>query len=108
MNNLIQDLSTLTTIATYNLDKLVSKSVSIISHDVAESLREGAEVTSIDIGLGVLHIQHIAGVIKYKFIPSKMLDNTICSTYKGNESSLIMEVDKVLGERINNIYKDLF
>lgn len=108
MKDLIQDISTLTTIAKYNLDNLVNKSISIISHDVEESLRDEANITSIDIGIGVLHINHEQGIIKYKFIPSKSLDNTVCETYKNKQSALALEIDKALGERINNTYKDLF
>ena len=40
MKNLIEDISTLTTIGKYNLDELVSKSVAIISHDVFESIKD--------------------------------------------------------------------
>lgn len=108
MQDLIQDLATLTTIAKYNLDNLVNKSIFVISHDVVESLREDKEITSIDIGIGTLHIQHTSGVIKYKFIPSKTLDNSICDAYKNRESILALEIDNALGERINNTYKDLF
>lgn len=108
MKDLIQDLSILTTIGKYNLDQLTSKSISVISHDVEESLRDSQDITSIDIGLGVLHILHKDNVIKYKFIPSKKLDDTIFNTYKNRESALVVEIDKALGERINNTYKDLF
>lgn len=108
MKDLIQDLSILTTIGKYNLDQLTTKSVSIISHNVEESLRDSQNITSIDIGLGVLHIQHKDNVIKYKFIPSRKLDDAIFNTYKNRESALVVEIDKALGERINNTYKDLF
>ena len=43
MTDLIQDLSILTTIGKYNLDNLISKSISIVSHDVEESLRDFKE-----------------------------------------------------------------
>lgn len=108
MNDLIQDLSILTTIGKYNLDQLISKSISVISHDVEESLRDYKDITSIDIGLGILHIQHKDNTIKYKFIPSKKLDDTVFNTYKYRESALAVDIDKALGERINNTYKDLF
>lgn len=108
MRNLIEDISTLTTIGKYNLDQLVAKSVAIVSHNVEESLRDRKDITSIDIGLGVLHIQHKENSIKYKFIPSKKLDDAVFNTYKTRESALTLEIDKALGERINNTYKDLF
>lgn len=108
MKDLIQDLSTITTIGKYNLDELINKSISIVSHDVEESLRDFSDITSIDIGIGTLHIQHREGLLKYKFIPSKKLDDVIANTYKNRKSSLTLEIDKALGERIKNTYKDLF
>jgi hypothetical protein len=108
MQDLIQDLSTLTTIGKYNLDQLVQKSISIISHDVEESLRDFQNVTSIDIGIGTLHIQHVDSTIKYKFIPSKKLDDVVVNTIINRKSDLTIQIDKTLGERINNTYKDMF
>lgn len=108
MKHLIQDLSTLTTIGKYNLDQLVSKSIAIISHDVEESLRDHEITTSIDIGIGTLHIRHDDNSIRYKFMPSRRLDDTVLATCKSRKSNLMLEVDEALGERIKNIYKDLF
>lgn len=108
MYNLLQDLSTLTTIGKYNLDILTNKSISIISHNIEESLRDMNNVTSIDIGLGILHIQHCNNEIRFKFIPSKKLETTVLDTCKNRESNLVLEIDKTLGERIQNTYKDLF
>lgn len=108
MQNLIEDLCTLTTIGKYNLDQLVNKSISIISHDVEESLRDFQNITAIDIGIGTLHIYHTEDTIKYKFIPSKKLDDTVVDTVKHRRSNLILDIDKALGERINNTYKDMF
>ena len=108
MNDLIQDLSILTTIGKYNLDSLCNKSISVISHCVEESLRESKTITSIDVGIGTLHIQHLDNELKYKFIPSKKLDEVVCSTYKNRKSALSLELDIALGERIKNTYKDLF
>lgn len=108
MNSLIDDISTLTTIAKYNLEQLNNKCISIISHDVEESLRDYEEITKIDIGIGFLVIQHKEDTIRYKFIPSKKLDDTIVNTYNNRKSNLVMDIDKALGDRIQNTYKDLF
>lgn len=108
MTDLLQDISTITTIGRYNLDNLTNKSISLISHSVEESLRNHNDITSIDIGIGILHIQHIENSIKYKFIPSKKLDDTVYNTYKNRRSALAVDIDKALGERIQNTYKDLF
>ena len=108
MSNLIEDLSTLTTIAKYNLDSLVNKSISIISHDVEESLRELEDLTEIDLGIGTLFIQHKDTSIKYRFIPCRKLDETLVNTYNTRKSNLVLEVDEALRDRIEKTYKDLF
>ena len=53
MTDLLQDISTITTIGRYNLDNLTNKSISLISHSVEESLRNHNDITSIDIGIGI-------------------------------------------------------
>ena len=108
MKNLLEDLSILTTIAKYNLDNLTEKSISIITHDVLESMQDGEDITSIDIGIGVLNILHNHNEIKYKFVPSKKLDDNIYLTCKTGESKLSLDIDTALGERIQSTYKDLF
>lgn len=108
MQHLIEDLCTLTTVGKYNLDQLVDMSISIISHDVEESLRNFEDISAIDIGIGILYIQHVEDTIKYKFVPSKKLDDTVVDTVKHRRSDLTLKIDKTLGERINNTYKDMF
>ena len=108
MKRLIDDISVLTTIGKYNLEELVNKSVAIISHDVEETLREHEEVTSIDIGIGDLHITNIEDKLYYKFIPSRKLEEAVRNTYATRKSALTTEIDAALGRRITNTYKDLF
>lgn len=108
MNNLLNDLCTLTTVGKYNLDNLLSKTNSIISHCVQESICNNEEITSVDIGIGVLHIKHTQDNLKYKFVPSSKLDKLIIDTVKNRESKLVLEIDEALGQRINNTFKDLF
>lgn len=108
MPNLINDLSTLTGIGQYNLEELVAKSIAVISHDVAESIRDKEAVTSINIGIGELLITNVENVVKYKFIPAARLERAIVATFEAGESSLALSVDEALGKRIQNTYKDLF
>ena len=108
MKNLIEDISTLTTIGKYNLDELVNKSVAIISHDVFESIKDREKVTIVDVGIGELYITNIEDTIQYKFIPSKKLNSAVEATYKSKQSPLLLEIDAALGRRITNTYKDLF
>ena len=108
MRNLLQDLSTLTTIGKYNLDDLSNKSIAIISNDVLESILDHEEVTCIDVGIGILYIQHIEDCIRYKFVPSKKMEEAVINTCNSKKSVLTAEIDEALGQRIMNTYKDLF
>lgn len=107
MRSLLEDISTLTTIGKYNLEELVNKSIVIVSHDVEESIREKENVTSIDIGIGELHISNIDGTVFFKFIPSRKLEEAVKQTYVTRKSALKKEIDAALGKRIMNTYKDL-
>lgn len=108
MHNLIEDVSTLTTIGKYNLESLVDIVTSIISHDVVEDIKTQQPITSVDVGIGVLHITIQDDVLRYKFVPSRKLENCIRTTYISGESDLLTKVDEALGNRIMKTYKDLF
>lgn len=105
--NLIEDLSVLTGVSKYNLIDLANLSVDVISHDINESILQHESVTEINIGIGTLLITNQDNSIKYKFIPSKTLENNVYNSYQ-KQDTLELKVDKVLGERINKTYKDLF
>lgn len=107
MHSLLEDLSVLTTVGHVYFKQLASKVVSIISHDVAESIRSKDQVTSVDTGIGELRIANIDGEIHYKFIPSPKLDRAVRKTYETRESQLNIDIDVELGERITKTYKDL-
>ena len=81
MKNLIEDISTLTTIGKYNLDELVSKSVAIISHDVFESIKDKEKVTVVDVGIGELYITNIGKMMKitkfYMLLVKRSLDSML-------------------------------
>lgn len=108
MTNLINDLSTLSSVATYNLNSLCKLSETIISHSVAESLANKEDYATVDIGIGTLFIKRVEDEIRYKFVPSDRLDKVVTNTYKNGKSDLEKTVDEVLGRRIMNTYKDLF
>lgn len=105
MYNLIEDLSELTTIQKTSLQALCDKAEMCISHSA--SLLEEGDVASIDIGIGDLHIGCIDGAIKYKFIPSTSLENSIAQALQGN-STLIQTCERALVSKITNTYKTLF
>lgn len=108
MRNLLEDLSILTTVGKYNYEELANKTIAILSHNVEESICDKEELVTTDIGIGQLTIACIEDKIYYKFIPSRKLENSIKDTYRNKQSALKLEIDKTLGKRITNTYKDLF
>ena len=108
MHSLLEDLSTLTTVGHVYYKQLASKVVSIISHHVAESIRDREQVTVIDTGIGELRITNVEDEVMYKFIPAPKLDRAVKKTYLTGQSQLTTDIDNALSERITKTYKDLF
>lgn len=107
MNKLIDDLSTITTISQGTLLNLNEKVIACISHSVYESVQEKESLTKMDIGIGILYIKCEGSEIKYKFIPSKKLEESVASTVISNKSPLIYQVETSLRERVESTYKNL-
>lgn len=106
--NLIDDLSTLTTIPPATLRKLADKSIASIAYGVQENMLNCNNITSIDIGIGTLNILADDTQIMYKFIPSKQLEKAITNTVLDGKSPLIHELETTLRDKVVNVYKDLF
>lgn len=107
MNKLINDISTLTGVSANSLYELLDKSQIIIAHNVIENLIEENSLTTIDIGIGTLYIKLEDEHIKYKFIPSKNLEELVQKSVTSMSSPLSDRVDMVLNKRIEQTYKDL-
>lgn len=107
MNKLTADISTITSISKLALDNLVDKACTCICHSVHESILSKESMTSIDIGIGILYIKFEGEQIKYKFIPSKKLEENIAFTILNKESPLVFNLETTLKERIENAYKEL-
>lgn len=107
MNNLLNDISTLTNIPFYILNELSDKSILSISHSVYEGLLENEPLTEIDIGIGTLYIKLEDANIKYKFIPSKKLEKEVAETISSKQSPLVKEVDDSFRSKIDYAYKKL-
>jgi len=107
MNKLVEDLSKLTTIPQSKLDNLVNLSNYCIDEELLETQLAGKTVMEYDVGIGTLMIALIDDSIKYKFIPSKQLEQTILSSLKTKQNSLSSKVEKTLVDSIVNTYKDM-
>lgn len=106
MTNLINDISTLTTIPTKYLAKLNDKALVCICDSVEESLVAEQEITEINIGIGTLYIKLEGELCKYKFIPSNELQKAVKATILNRQSSLTHELETTLVNKIMNSYKD--
>lgn len=106
-NNLITDLSILTTIPELNLKRLSNISKDIISHNVAECVRNGETICETDIGIGVLLISIEEDNLMFKFIPSKSFQDCLIESINSKESSLVDRVEGLLTDKIIYAYKNL-
>jgi hypothetical protein len=107
MKKLVEDISALTSIATNSLLNLVDLATCCISHDVLESIIEKNSTTEVDIGVGTLYIKLEGDEIKYKFIPSKKLEESVLKTVTYNLDHLVSKVESSLKKKIENTYKNL-
>lgn len=101
------DLSALTNISKLSLDNLSEKSNYCISHTILECIESKDNQSEIDIGIGKLYIRIEEDQIKYKFIPSKKLEEMIAFTAKNKQSPLLNKLDSALADRIENAYKSM-
>jgi len=107
MNDLTKDISILTTIKEDYLDNLIKKSEWCICSYVEETILKKENITKIDIGIGSLSILVEDNSIKYKFIPSEELENSIRTTIINDKNPLKLKLEKVLVDKITNVYKEL-
>lgn len=108
MSNIVQDISTLTTLPVSNIEDLTEIIIDCICHDVLEGKLTNSELVTISLGkIGKLLISLTDSELKYKFIPSKYLEENLITTLNSNESSLETRLEQNLDKRIIAAYKDL-
>lgn len=108
MYNMLNDLSTLTTIQTNSLDKLFNKCKMLICDYIVQDNLCKTNTTSIDIGIGTVVINMQDHELNYKFIPSNDLEDMLVECIKTKNSPLVNTIEKTLSDRITKAYKDLF
>lgn len=107
-SDLLDDISSLTTVQRVSLDRLISQANKCICHDVQELILTKNNCACIDIGLGNLFIDISENEIKYRFEPSSKLENYILNTVLTGESPIMNDIEKSLISKINTVYKELF
>lgn len=105
MVNMIENLSTLTTIPEKYLTKLFDKIYYVMSDAVVETALLNKEITEIDIGIGTLLISANKSEIKYKFVPNKKLEQTIKSAVINRRNILANTLESNIVDKITDTYK---
>lgn len=108
MTNLVQDISTLTTIPVSNVEYIADIITDTISHSVLEAKLNDEETCIISLSkVGKLLISISEEELRYKFIPSKYLEEKLINTLNKEESSLETKIENSLSKRLISAYKDL-
>lgn len=108
MIDIVNDLSLITTIPKTTLDRLNQKEILCICESVQESRLANESVSSMDIGIGTLHIKWDEESIKYRFVPSKALEQGIISTVVDGKNPFESAIEDTIVTKIVNTYKELF
>lgn len=108
MTNLIQDISTLTTLPEKTLNKLNKKALYCICESVIEDKLADEDISEIFIGIGTLYIKHdvVAG-IKYHFEPSDTLAKSVMQCVSTDINPLENSLNDAIAKKFKDIYKDL-
>lgn len=107
MINILEDISTLTSINKKALDKLSNVAIYCINDAVVESLITDNDTVKVDIGIGELWLRLENDQVKYKFIPSAKFEESIVNTITNKSNLLEISIENSLKEKITNTYKDL-
>ena len=107
MFNLTEDISTLTTIPIWQLEKLIQLAKKDICQCLVETLQDGQTVFKIDLGIGELVLGRTEDTLSYKFIPDKQLESMLLDTLDKGTSPLQGDLEVSNNLRMLRIYKEL-
>lgn len=105
MQNILEDVSTLTSVPQKYLNKLTTASM----WSICDSLTENKEtqVHDFDIGLGTLSLFITDDSVKYKFVPSKNFEESVKYTIKTGQSPVLQSLENTAILKILDLYRDL-
>lgn len=107
MHNIIQDSSLLSTMPKTSIDSLFDKMSLALCHAFKEDISNGCDTMTYDIGIGKIHIAVDSSSIRYRFSPSKDLEQSLVSIVSGGRSPLEVRAEEILESKIRSTYKDL-
>ena len=106
--DIISQISTITTIPPFSLQKLATTVNYCICNSVYESTLAGEELTALNIGIGTLLIRNKDKELQYKFIPGQQLERGLVKTITKHENPLTNKLERTFTQRIVKTYKDMF
>ena len=105
-DNIIEDLSTLTTIPVKTLERLTERLSWCLCNALQEALLKKELTVEANVGFGTISFGLEDDVLRYKFIPSPVLEESLRKLLLEGENPLVMTVEKTLATRVVKTYKD--
>ena len=106
--DIVQDISTLTTVQKSSIDRLCTQAVKCVCYCICEALSKNEKDLCLDIGIGSLFINIGEDSVKYRFEPSMFMDNSIIDSVLSGKNPVIEDLESSLLNKVNTTYKDLF
>lgn len=104
--NIINNLSTLTTVPTKILTKLTEKEILCIGSAVSDAIKNEEDAVVLNIGFGTLSIELKTGLCK--FLPSNELKNTIKKCINNKIDPLEENLEQAIIDKLLKIYEEGF
>lgn len=107
MNKILNDIADLT-----SLPKTLSKDIvpimeSAIAHRVLESTLTGESLTTVDLGIGMLYIKIEGTAVKYRFVPTKKMEEEVAKVLVTKTSPVERKLEQSLLNKLESAYKGL-
>ena len=106
--NIKEDLSKLTTIDVLYINRIFDKIIWCLSDYVETALDNNEDSVEVNFGFGTVFINIEESSIKYRFKPSKQLEDSLINTVVNGNNEFTLVLEKNLVQKITNIYKDMF
>jgi len=107
MVKLSLQLSKLSDIPEPSIEKLLGLVNGIVALSVYDNMLDNEEVTEIDLGFGTLNILSVNEGIKFRYVPSKNIQDDLTKIINGKEPSTLRKLEKYAIKQITELYKDL-
>jgi hypothetical protein len=107
MKNIIEDVNKLTDVSENTLKKFIPIINYSIAHIVHENHISKKDIAVIDLEIGELHIKFDSEGVRYRFVPSKELEQLVNKTIVSKQSPIITKLEGNLQTKIDRAYKEL-